>query len=65
MNDPEVTQYFVNEGHCTAVSRQVLDGREAEYVAYMTQFGEQYAARVREDHRIFVDAFRNHLIGGI
>lgn len=43
----------------------VLDGREAEYVEYMTNFGIQYAERVREDYLIFIDAFRNHLIGGI
>lgn len=43
----------------------VLDGKEANYIEYMTQFGLDYAARVREDHRIFVDAFRNHEIAGI
>ncbi|XGB43257.1 MAG: DUF2252 domain-containing protein [Nodosilinea sp. LVE1205-7] len=43
----------------------VLDGRETEYVNYMTDFGEQYAAKVRQDHHIFVDAFRNHLIGSL
>jgi uncharacterized protein (DUF2252 family) len=59
-SDQTLVDYSIDEA-----INQVLDGREAEYVAYMTQFGEQYAARVREDHRIFVDAFRNHLIGGI
>lgn len=44
---------------------EVLDGKEVEYVQYMTEFGEQYAAKVREDHRLFVDAFRNHLFPGV
>ncbi len=43
----------------------VLDGRETEFVQYMTNFGEQYAARVRHDHRLFVDAFRNHEFPGL
>ncbi|MFZ4477615.1 MAG: DUF2252 family protein, partial [Saprospiraceae bacterium] len=59
-SDQTLVDYSIDEA-----INQVLDGREAEYVAYMTKFGEQYAARVREDYRIFVDAFRNHLIGGI
>ena len=43
----------------------VLDGREAEFVAYMVDFGEQYADCVRTDHRLFVDAFRNKQISSI
>ena len=48
-----------------AVINAVLDGREAEYVEYMTAFGEQYAKQVRADHNLFVDAFRNHQIPGL
>jgi len=44
---------------------EMLDGREAEFAGYMTDFGEQYAEQVRHDHRLFVDAFRNHQIKGI
>ena len=44
---------------------EILDGREAEFVAYMTSFGEQYADCVRNDHRLFVDLFRNKKIPGI
>lgn len=43
----------------------VLDGREAEFVDYMVNFGEQYADCVRTDHRLFVDAFRNKQIPGM
>ncbi|MEQ1744818.1 MAG: DUF2252 domain-containing protein [Saprospiraceae bacterium] len=43
----------------------VLDGRESEFVNYMVDFGESYATVVRDDHRLFIDAFRNHLFDGI
>ncbi len=43
----------------------ILDGREADFVAYITDFGVQYAECVRNDHRLFVDAFRNKQITGI
>lgn len=36
-----------------------LAGREDELVRELVQFAHEYAARVRDDHRLFVDAFRN------
>lgn len=63
-SDDDSDQTLINYSIEEAING-VLDGREAEYVEYMTNFGEQYAARVRDDHRLFVDAFRNHLINGI
>lgn len=44
---------------------EVLDGRESEFVQYISDFAEQYAGVVREDHRLFIDAFRNHMFVGI
>jgi uncharacterized protein (DUF2252 family) len=38
----------------------VLAGREDEFVEAMVRFGEKYGEIVRHDHRLFVDAFRNH-----
>lgn len=43
----------------------VVGGRDEEFVADMVSFGLGYAAQVREDHRHFVDAFRNGKIPGI
>jgi hypothetical protein len=63
-SDDDSDQTLINYSIEDAINA-VLDGKETEYVNYMTDFGEQYAAKVREDHRIFVDAFRNHLIGGL
>lgn len=63
-SDDDSDQTLVNYSIEEAINA-VLDGKEADYVQYMTEFGENYAARVREDHRLFVDAFRNHRIAGV
>ncbi|GAA3765314.1 DUF2252 domain-containing protein [Salinactinospora qingdaonensis] len=42
-----------------------LGGHEEEFVAAMTRFAHDYAANVREDHRLFVEAFRNNAIPGV
>ncbi len=43
----------------------VLEGREADFVDAMTRFARRYAARVRDDHRLFVEAFRSDRIPGV
>lgn len=43
----------------------VLAGREDAFVTLLVDFGERYARVVRDDHRLFVDAFRNHQVGGL
>jgi len=37
----------------------VLGDRDDEFIAWVTRFGREYGAMVRDDHRLFVDAFRN------
>jgi hypothetical protein len=37
----------------------VIGDREAEFVEWLTTFARQCAAVMRDDHRLFVDAFRN------
>ena len=37
----------------------VVGDRDDEFVAWVTRFGREYGAMVRDDHRLFVDAFRN------
>ncbi len=44
---------------------EVVRGREDELVADVTGFAVDYAVRVREDHALFVDAFRNGRIEGV
>ncbi|MBD8869470.1 DUF2252 domain-containing protein [Nocardioides donggukensis] len=40
-----------------------LDRRRKEFTAWVTDFGLEYADRVREDHALFVAAFREGRIG--
>ena len=41
----------------------VLDGKREEFATYVEDFGVDYAANVRADHALFVDAFREGKIG--
>lgn len=42
-----------------------LGGREEDFVKEMVAFGQSYGAVVRDDYRLFVDAFRNRLFPGL
>ncbi|MBB6121687.1 DUF2252 domain-containing protein [Nocardiopsis algeriensis] len=44
---------------------EVLAGREQEFVDWCTAFAHAYAAQVRTDYALFVDAFRNNRIAGV
>ncbi len=43
----------------------VLEGRRKQFTADLVDFGIEYAARVRRDHELFVDAFREGMIAGV
>jgi uncharacterized protein (DUF2252 family) len=43
----------------------VADGREDEFAADLVRFGRAYGDLARDDHRRFVDAFRNGRIPGV
>lgn len=43
----------------------VIGSAEEEFVGDMVSFGQSYARRTREDHELFVDAFRNGEIPGL
>jgi uncharacterized protein (DUF2252 family) len=43
----------------------VVEGRRGDFVEDVTGFGVEYATRVRKDHALFVDAFREGRIGGV
>ncbi len=45
-----------------AIARS-LEGRRKEYVAWLCDWGIAYADRVRQDHALFVDAFREGGVG--
>jgi len=42
-----------------------VEGRREEFVEDIVGFGRDYAAQVRRDHALFVDAFRENRIGGV
>jgi uncharacterized protein (DUF2252 family) len=44
---------------------EVLSGNEEEFVREMVEFGARYSEVARDDHRLFVDAFRNGRIPGL
>jgi len=44
---------------------QVVTGKEDEFVAWVVEFAHDYAVQVREDHALFVDAFRHGRIPGV
>jgi uncharacterized protein (DUF2252 family) len=43
----------------------VIGDHDAEFVSDMVEFGLEYAAIVRDDHRHFVEAFREGRIPGV
>jgi uncharacterized protein (DUF2252 family) len=43
----------------------VITGREDDFVDHLVEFGEDYGAIVRNDHTLFVDAFRNRRIADL
>ncbi len=44
---------------------EAIDGKEDEFVGEMVDFGMRYAEIARDDHSLFVDAFRNGQIPGL
>jgi uncharacterized protein (DUF2252 family) len=44
---------------------EALSSNEEEFVEEMVKFGTDYSEVVRDDHRLFVDAFRNGQIPGL
>jgi uncharacterized protein (DUF2252 family) len=44
---------------------EAIDGKEDEFVEEMVAFGMRYSEIARNDHRLFVDAFRNGQIPGL
>ncbi|HET8603453.1 MAG TPA: DUF2252 domain-containing protein [Marmoricola sp.] len=57
-SDQDLVDFQVEEAIAAS-----LEGRREEFVDDVTAFGIDYAATVREDHALFVDAFRSGRIG--
>ena len=59
-SDPNIVAFQTEEEIIEA-----LGGNEEEFVEEMVEFGTSYSEIVRDDHRLFVDAFRNGQIPGL
>jgi uncharacterized protein (DUF2252 family) len=57
-SEQDLVDFQVEEAIATS-----LEGRRREFTRWVTDFGTDYATRVREDHTLFVEAFREGRIG--
>jgi uncharacterized protein (DUF2252 family) len=57
-SDQDLVDFQVEEAIAASVDR-----RRKEFTQWLTEWGLAYAERVREDHTIFVEAFREGAIG--
>ncbi len=59
-SDPNIVDFQTEDEIIEAIS-----GSEEEFVREMVEFGARYSEVARDDHRLFVDAFRNGRIPGL
>jgi uncharacterized protein (DUF2252 family) len=59
-SEQDLVDFQTEEAICA-----VLQGRRKAFVSDLTDWGVDYAERVRKDHALFVDAFREGRIGGV
>jgi uncharacterized protein (DUF2252 family) len=59
-SDPEIVGFQTEDEIIEAIA-----GKEEEFVKEMVDFGMGYSETARDDHRLFVDAFRNGQIPGL
>jgi hypothetical protein len=51
--------------HSEDAIAESIGGRDREFADWVVDFAHTYAARVRADHALFVDAFRSGAIPGV
>ena len=61
-SDEDSQQDLVDFQVETAIAKS-LEGRRNEFVQWLCDWGVEYAVHVREDHALFVDAFREGQVG--
>ena len=63
----QMTAVVADFGRATAMMHGAADkdSDEAGFEKLMLEFGHQYSAKVRNDHQLFVDMFRNGKIPGL
>ena len=61
VSDIDSDQTLIDVDTDQAIS-SALSGHEDEFVEATVNFGKQYGDLARDDHQLFIDAFRNHRI---
>jgi uncharacterized protein (DUF2252 family) len=64
VSDASSDQTLVDFETESAILDAIGDGDD-DFVEHLCKFGASYGERTREDHRLFVDAFRNGMIPGV
>jgi uncharacterized protein (DUF2252 family) len=64
VSDSDSEQTLV-DFQCEEAIAAAIGDRDEEFVRALTEFGMAYAEQCREDHRLFVDAFRGGRIRGV
>ncbi|MDR7302750.1 DUF2252 domain-containing protein [Haloactinomyces albus] len=64
VSDADSDQNLVPISTEAAIS-EIVDGHDEDFTKWLCDFARDYADVVRDDHRLFVDAFRNGEIPGV
>ena len=59
-SDEEVVPYYTDKAIYA-----MIKGRRSSFIEHLTDFSMKYGNVVRDDYRLFVDAFRNHMFEGL
>ena len=65
VSDQNMEETPLVEFHTEHAILDVIDGRVEDFVTDLVAFGLEHATRVRADHALFVEAFRNGQIPGV
>ena len=64
VSDVDSDQTLIQTSTDKAIAAE-LSGREDDFVRSVVEFGRDYGEMARDDHQIFIDAFRNHRVMGL
>jgi uncharacterized protein (DUF2252 family) len=64
VSDVDSDQTLIQTSTDKAIAGE-LAGREDDFVRSVVEFGCGYGELVRDDHQVFIDAFRNHRVMGL
>ena len=62
VSDVDSDQTLIDTSTDKAIAAAAPEGEQDEFVTSVVEFGRQYGDVGRDDHQIFIDAFRNHRV---